>query len=42
MRWRIQNLDNQINSKRTEQSRVREKNRELQLEIIALDERSTH
>lgn len=40
MRNRVQSLDNQINSKRNEQVNIREKNRQIQLEIVALDEKS--
>lgn len=40
MRHRIQSLDHQINSKRQEQNGIREKNRQIQLEIVALDEKS--
>jgi hypothetical protein len=38
-RWKVQNLDSQINSKRQEQATLRERNRELQLEAIGLDDK---
>lgn len=40
MRWQIQSLDSRINGKRQEQSQLRDKNRELQLEAVALDDKS--
>lgn len=39
LRYQIQTLDNKINSKRSQQTDLREKNRQIQLEIIALDEK---
>ena len=40
MRWQVQSLDSKINSKRKEQSALREKNREIQLEVVALDDKN--
>lgn len=39
-RWRVQNIESQINGKRQEQSQLRDKNREIQLEAVALDDKS--
>lgn len=40
MRWQIQSLDSRISSKRDEQSQLRERNREIQLEVVSLDDKS--
>ena len=40
MRYQVQSLDSKINSKRQEQSALREKNREIQLEVVALDDKT--
>jgi hypothetical protein len=39
LRYQIQSLDSQINSKRNQQTDLRERNRQIQLEMIALDEK---
>lgn len=39
-RWKVQNLDSQINSKRSEQATIRERNRAIQLEAVGLDDQS--
>ena len=38
VRWKIQNLDSQISSKRKEQSDLRDQNSKIQLEIVQLDD----
>ncbi len=40
MRWQVQSLDSKINGKRQEQSSLREKNREIQLEVVSLDDKN--
>lgn len=37
LRWKVQSVENRISDKRAEQNKLREKNRELKLEIVQLD-----